>query len=121
MPALLVVSEAWFPGWHVTIDGRAASAVRADAVALGVVVPQGHHVVRFHYRPPGIRAGAGLMIVTILGFVAWAVVDTVRRRRPAPAADPTGDAPTPIEPGAGSTPDREPNAHQNVEPRQDDG
>src|SRR4029079_8318344 len=35
-PALVVVAEAWFPGWEAKVDGRKAPLVEADGGFLGV-------------------------------------------------------------------------------------
>jgi len=82
-PAMVVVSEAWFPGWHATVDGRAAPVVRVDGIVQGVPVTAGHHSVELRYRPPGLHAGALVSAFTIAALASGGVV--VRRRR-----DPTG-------------------------------
>src|SRR5205823_42251 len=82
-PGVLVVSQAWFPGWRATVDGRSAPVVRADGLVLGVPVPAGSHRVVLRYVPPGFRAGVAVTLVTIVGLATWGVV--VRRRAAAPA------------------------------------
>jgi hypothetical protein len=77
--AMVVVSEAWFPGWHATVDGHVAPVVRLDGIVLGVPVAAGHHSVELRYRPPGLRAGA---LVSGLTVVALVIGAAVRRRRP---------------------------------------
>lgn len=80
-PGLLVVSEASFPGWHVTVDGHSAAAVQADGLLLAVPVPKGHSEVHFHYRPPGMRLGGVVSMLSAGGLLAWLIVDLRRRRR----------------------------------------
>jgi len=76
--ALLVVADAWFPGWHAEVDGAGAELLRADYVNRAVMVPQGEHRVRFYYRPLSFYWGGGL---SLLGLVlAWLLV---RRNRAA--------------------------------------
>jgi hypothetical protein len=77
-PAVVVVSEAWFPGWHATVDGRAAPVVRVDGILQGVPIGGGHHTVELRYRPPGLRAGA---LVSALTAAALAIAAVVSRRR----------------------------------------
>ena len=76
---LLVVSEAWFPGWHAEVDGSGVGVVRANGLVLGVPVPPGHHVVELRYRTPGLRVGVAIATATVVGLLglAW----TQRRRR----------------------------------------
>jgi len=48
----LVVSEAYHPDWTVTIDGKPAPAIRAEAALLATYVPQGSHEVTFRFKAP---------------------------------------------------------------------
>src|SRR5205807_7278788 len=40
-PAMLVVSQAWAPGWRARVDGRTVPVVRVDGLVQGVPVPAG--------------------------------------------------------------------------------
>jgi hypothetical protein len=78
---MLVVSQAWFPGWSATVDGRAEPALRADGLLIGVPVAAGTHHVVLRYHAPGLRAGALLTIATCVALLVWAVGARVVRRR----------------------------------------
>lgn len=88
-PALLVISEAWFPGWTATVDGEPAPVVRADGLLLAVPVGPGAHRVELRYQPPGLTAGAAITATTLLALVGASLV--LRRRRRAEIAPRTGD------------------------------
>lgn len=79
--ALVVLDDAWAPGWSVSIDGRPARALRADVVMRGVVVPAGVHRIVWSYRVPDLRAGALLSVAGLLLLFAWAAVLLVRSVR----------------------------------------
>ena len=71
--AVLVVSEAYFPGWRVTVDGRPAPLLRADGALQAVRVPAGAHEVEFAYRPDVLALGgviSGLALLLVLGLAA---------------------------------------------------
>ena len=76
---LLVVSEAYHPGWRARIDGQAAPVLRANHALLGVRVPPGRHVVELAFQPMSFRLGLygtmlGWLILAAVGvFVATAV------------------------------------------------
>lgn len=77
-PALVVVAEAWFPGWEARVDGRRAPVVEADGGFLGVPVDAGDHVVTLEYRRPGAAVAGRLLTAATLLIVAG---QAVRRRR----------------------------------------
>lgn len=69
--ALLVIADAYDPGWRATIDGLDAAVVRADLALRAVPVPAGVHQVVLSYRPRPLLYGAAL---TALGLLAWLVL-----------------------------------------------
>ena len=79
-PGLLVVSQAWFPGWTATVDGRAADVVAANGLVTGVPVPAGEHEVVLRYRPPGLTAGALVSALAGVGLAGWWALDRRRVR-----------------------------------------
>lgn len=79
-PGLLVVSQAWSPGWSATVDGRPAPVVRVDGVVQGVPVPAGRSRVELRYRPPGLIAGGATSALAVAGIGAALAVDAGRRR-----------------------------------------
>jgi hypothetical protein len=89
-PAVVLLDDAWAPGWSVRVDGRPAQALQADVVLRGVAVPAGEHEIVWSYRVPGLRAGAALSLLALLATLAWGGLLVVRgrraRRAPAPAA-----------------------------------
>jgi len=69
----LVTSDAYYPGWRASIDGRDAWLYRADYAIRGVMVPAGEHTVRFEYRPRSFYLGAAISLISILLLIALAV------------------------------------------------
>ncbi|HTJ77141.1 MAG TPA: YfhO family protein [Acidimicrobiales bacterium] len=79
-PALVVVAEAWFPGWEAEVDGHRAPVLQADGAFLGVPVDAGTHVVTLRYRRPAAAlAGRAITAGTLLSLAVLAL----RRRRAA--------------------------------------
>jgi hypothetical protein len=77
----LVVSEAWFPGWRASIDGRSVRVRRADGILLGVFVPPGSHRVVLHYVVPGVILGAAISSGTVVAIAVMALLALLSRRR----------------------------------------
>jgi hypothetical protein len=68
------------PGWHASLDGRMAEIVDANLGAMGVVVPEGDHTVRWEYAPPGLALGVVLTLAGLAGSLLLSL-SSLRRRR----------------------------------------
>jgi uncharacterized membrane protein YfhO len=77
-PALLVVTDTFYPGWVATVDGIPAAVVRADHAFRAVALDPGRHRVRFDYRPAPLRRGAAASAAGVL--VVLALCRRVSRR-----------------------------------------
>ncbi|HMT21119.1 MAG TPA: YfhO family protein, partial [Promineifilum sp.] len=77
--ALLILTDAYYPGWSVTVDGAAAEVLPVDGMFRGVFLPAGAHDVVFHYRPESFRVGAAMSLSGV-ALAALAVVWLARNR-----------------------------------------
>ncbi|MDI1335472.1 MAG: hypothetical protein PSU94_04735 [Lacunisphaera sp.] len=64
--AVLVVAEAWYPGWRASIDGRDVPCRPVNGWMRGVAVPAGHSLVRLRYEQEGRLAGLAVSAATAL-------------------------------------------------------
>jgi len=62
-----VLGEQFFPGWRATIDGVAAPIERWRGAFQAIQVGGGERRVRFEFRSPGLRLGAVISLVSLLG------------------------------------------------------
>jgi hypothetical protein len=80
-PAFLLVSQMWYPGWQVWLDGRPhAAAVLTDYTFQGVFLPAGTHQVELRFEPTSWRAGWLLAGIGLLGLIVFAVIRGSARR-----------------------------------------
>jgi uncharacterized membrane protein YfhO len=63
---VVVIHEAYYPGWTATVDGQAAPIVPANALFRGVAVGPGHHVIAMHY------ADGRFLLLSVLELVGLA-------------------------------------------------
>ncbi len=63
---VLVVTDSFYPGWIASIDGAQTKIYAANYLFRAIYVPDGHHLVRFVYRPDSFLVGA---ITTFLSGV----------------------------------------------------
>jgi hypothetical protein len=63
---MVILDDAYFPGWVATVDGAATEIYEAYGMIRGVVAPVGRHRIEFRYRPKSVYLGA---IMTGLGLL----------------------------------------------------
>ena len=75
VPGFLILSDTFFPGWTVTVDGQPRDILRANVAFRAVPVSPGEHAVEFSYQPLSFRIGGVVSILAVL----VAVVGVTRR------------------------------------------
>ena len=73
--SLLVLSENYYPGWRVSVDGQQAEMVRVNYNLRGVVVPAGTHQIEFVYRPWSVMGGFLISVFTGIALITFAVTE----------------------------------------------
>lgn len=67
-PALLLLTDAYYPGWRATVDGEPVDVQQVDGLFRGVFVPAGEHEVRFVFVPWSFRLG---LWITLGALLLW--------------------------------------------------
>jgi uncharacterized membrane protein YfhO len=67
--ALLVVTDTWYPGWRVTVNGRAAPIAEVNAFQRGIRVPAGNSTVVMSYEPWTVRVGIIVSLATLVATI----------------------------------------------------
>jgi hypothetical protein len=91
-PALLVIADAWWPGWVAELDGAPIDILPADLLLRAVRFPAGRHRLVMRYDPPEVReglwlSGLGLVLLVVLG--GWDLLAWRRGGRGGPDAPPS--------------------------------
>ena len=79
VPSELVLSDTYYPGWNVTVNGQPAGIDEVDYLLRGVHVPAGDDRMVFSYDPGSFTAG------WTVSLGATAARDRGARRRPSQA------------------------------------
>jgi hypothetical protein len=66
---LVIVSDFYYPGWTVSVDGDHAEILKTNRAMRGVALPAGTHHLVFRYQPMSFRIG---ILVSLLGLTATA-------------------------------------------------
>jgi uncharacterized membrane protein YfhO len=75
-----VLTDAWYPGWRVTVDGEAADILRTNYALRGVYVDSGTHRVVFQFRPRILYLGVAVTAAALLAVGLLLVVDWRSKR-----------------------------------------
>ena len=65
-PGLLVLSEIYYPGWQVRVDGQPSEIKDVNQILRAVVLDEGNHNVTFYFNPISIYLG---LVFFILGLI----------------------------------------------------
>ena len=63
---LLVLNDAFYPGWHASVDGQPAALYRVNTCFRGVFVQPHNHKVVFSFKPTSFYLGIYISFITFL-------------------------------------------------------
>ncbi len=72
---ILVLSDTFYPGWNVSVDGKETKILQANICQRGVVVDGGNRTVRFRFESASILWGS---LVSLCSLIAMSVGVIVR-------------------------------------------
>ena len=78
---VLTLSDAFYPGWTATVDGRPAPIVPVDLALRGVALTPGRHRVEMSYHDKALRPGGVLSLLGLCGLLLLSLVGARGRRR----------------------------------------
>lgn len=64
--AFINMSQCYYPGWNVYIDGKKSKLYEVNSVIQGSEIPKGTHMVKFEYQPNSMYVGIIISISTII-------------------------------------------------------
>ncbi len=62
----MIVSNAYYPGWHAYVDGNKVATAIANTVFIAAPVSAGEHTVSFRYEPKSISLGAIISLFSVI-------------------------------------------------------
>ncbi len=71
----VVLSDSYYPGWRVQVDGAPAPIFIADYAFRAVAVPAGTHTINFEYAPTSVTLGllisAGALVIFMVALTLY--------------------------------------------------
>jgi uncharacterized membrane protein YfhO len=68
-PKFLVLTDTYYPGWKVFVDGKAHKLLKADYIFRAVYLAPGSHDITFVYSPFFFKLGVVISVLTCLVVV----------------------------------------------------
>ena len=78
--SLLVINDAWYPGWQAFVDNVASPIFQTNFHFRGVFVGPGTHKVEMVFDPPLFRLGLGISVVTCIALALLAFYPSKPRK-----------------------------------------
>ena len=75
---IVVVNEAFYPGWQAEVTGVATNIERVNGLVRGIRVPEGRHHITMRFEPAD---GAPLRWLLLLSLLATAAIAMFSSRR----------------------------------------
>jgi hypothetical protein len=83
---LLYIADAWYPGWHATVNDKPATILIANYGFRAVVIPAGEVLVKLRYLPVGFLPGVALSAIGLIAVVVLLLFGDRDLRRGAKAS-----------------------------------
>jgi hypothetical protein len=80
-PGFVVLSQTWYPGWWLRVDGELRPLLRVNGVMCGFQVLPGDREAYLRYVPYGFKRWAAASLLFGLVWLAWCVGEWIERRR----------------------------------------
>ncbi len=64
-PGWLILTDAWYPGWQVTVNGQSAEIQEVNLMFRAVELPAGSSSITFTYAPKSFYAG---IVISVIGW-----------------------------------------------------
>ncbi|MCL5072466.1 MAG: YfhO family protein [Actinobacteria bacterium] len=71
---LLFVSDNYYPGWDVLIDGVKGNIYRADYSFRAVAIKKGQHEIIFKYYPASFDLGIKISLIAFFSIIIYAIM-----------------------------------------------
>lgn len=80
-PRMLTLSIPWQTGWTVTVNGHEAELLQVNGMYTGILLDAGTYTIEAVYTIPGLKVGAVVSAVALVGGVAVVIWRKRRQKR----------------------------------------
>lgn len=80
-PSLIVLSEVWFPGWKVYVDGRPGKIEKIASTFMGVVVSGEEREIKFLFQPDSFKNGLWISLSSLFFIISLGALISLNKIR----------------------------------------
>ena len=80
-PGVLVLTDSYYPGWKVFVDGEEKHILQANHFFRGVELAAGNHVVEFKYEPLSFKIGSMISLSAVFILTVISLFQIIRWRK----------------------------------------
>jgi len=84
-PGILILADAFYPGWKAFVDGKTTAILPVDGFARGVPLDKGSHQIVFQYDPTSFKVGKYISGAALVVFALLLARSIKRQSQPHPA------------------------------------
>lgn len=79
--SILVLTDAFYPGWRVFVDGKEEKIYRADYAFRAVPIEAGRHEIEFVYDPLSFKLGLIISLFTLSGIAVTGLIFYLKKNK----------------------------------------
>lgn len=73
IPAMMILTEIWYPGWHLYVDGKKAPLYRVNYCQRGFWLEKGAHKISLIFLPWAWKKGFAISMITVISLIMYMV------------------------------------------------
>ncbi len=80
-PAILVLSENYYPNWYLRINGKSTSTLAVNYFLRGALVPAGNYQVEFYYQEKYFISLLLICVLVVLGSIIFIIICNLYQKK----------------------------------------
>lgn len=80
-PAILILSDAFFPGWKATINDQPTPIYQTNYVFRSIILPAGKHQIKFSYLPSSFVYGIYISVISGIILISLNLIKIKKRNK----------------------------------------
>ncbi len=75
----LLITDAYYPGWKATVNGKETKIYLSDYAFRAVKIPPGKSIVKFRFEPESLKKGLAISLISLYFWAIWLLISLVKQ------------------------------------------